>query len=253
MRVGDLELERVRIAPECDRAESVVGLVGALVPPTVRRVGTLAMNRILIYSAFREQPLPCDVACAEGSRVADRCTVISDEELVRKMAARETRALGDFYDRYAGQVLGFLLKILGSRADAEDVLQETFWQAWNSSPQFDPRRCSVRGWFYLLARSRAIDCLRRRRSNQELDSRLQPATTALPQGSLEQAESDQRLDDALEQIPQEQAVAIRLAFFGGLTHDEVALAQSIPLGTAKTRIRLGMLRLRKILSEGSPE
>lgn len=211
------------------------------------------MNRTLVYSAHREQPLSCRVAYAERSRFADRCTVISDDELVRKMAACDGLALAEFYDRYAGQLLGFLLKILGSRADAEDVLQEAFWQAWSSSGHFDPRRCSVRGWLYLLARSRAIDCLRRRRPSQELDSHLQPSTSTAPQGALEQAESDQRLDVALEQIPEEQAVAIRLAFFGGLTHDEVALAQSIPLGTAKTRIRLGMLRLRKILSEGSPE
>lgn len=213
------------------------------------------MHGRLIYSAKLGRRPARYVPHSKPTDVADRCIVVADEELVRRMASGDRSALAEFYDRHAGQVFGFLLKILNVRVDAEDVLQDAFWQVWNQARQFDAQRCSVRGWLYLLARSRGIDQLRRRRTHQELDHQVQvqlPAMSATV-GTVEQAEADQRLLWALERIPRDQATAIRLAFFEGLTHEEVATAQTIPLGTAKTRIRLGMLHLRELLSEGSPE
>lgn len=209
------------------------------------------MNCRLTYSASLKQRLARRGPRGRLSDVADRCTVVADEELIRRMAGGDSSALAEFYDRHAGQVFGFLLKILSVRVDAEDVLQDAFWQVWSQAGQFDAQRCSVRGWLYLLARSRGIDQLRRRRSHQDLDGQTQLVANVRPTGIMEQTESDQRLKWALERIPQEQASAIRLAFFNGLTHEEVATFLTIPLGTAKTRIRLGMLRLRDLLSEGS--
>lgn len=211
------------------------------------------MNVSLVYSAILERrPIPAGPRCTT-SGVADRCAVIADEELVQRMASGDTLALTEFYDRHAGQVFGFLLKILNTRVDAEDVLQDAFWQVWTQASQFDAARCSVRGWLYLLARSRGIDQLRRRRQHQDVDQQLQLPADSTNLHAIEQVEADQRLMWALERIPQEQSSAIRLAFFEGLTHEEVASAQTIPLGTAKTRIRLGMLHLRELLSEGKSE
>lgn len=211
------------------------------------------MNRVQVYPAFRDEPNRPRNVRAAAQVDADWCIVASDEELVQRMAGGDRMALADLYDRHAGQMFGLLLKILQLRADAEDVLQDAFWQAWNSASQFNSQRGGARPWLFLIARSRAIDLLRRRRVSKELDATVQPVVGSVPGGALERTESEQQVCAALERIPEEQRAAIRLAFFCGLTHDQVAAAQGIPLGTAKTRIRLGMLRLRELLSEGSLE
>lgn len=170
----------------------------------------------------------------------------SDELLLSRVAAGDRAAFTDFYDRHAARVLGLLVRMIGDRASAEDVLQETFWRAWSRASQYDPTRASAAVWISLIARSRAIDLLRRRPRAATLGESFDAAT---PDDTLQVDAREQRSGArrALDQLPHEQRQAILLAFFGGLTHEQIAAKEQQPLGTVKTRIRLGMKRLRDIL------
>lgn len=173
-----------------------------------------------------------------------------DTQLVQRMADGDAQAFEAFYDLYAPTVLALLRQLVGHPGDAEDVLQETFWQAWRKAGQYDALRASPLGWLLMMARSRAMDLLRRRRPHAEFDHATAPEpASAECTCALERAEMTATVRSALAQLPKEQAQALRLCFFGGLSHEEVARAAGIPLGTAKTRIRLGMHRLRELLRE----
>lgn len=173
---------------------------------------------------------------------------MSDFDLVLRMAARDCEAFTEFYDRYSSRMFGLVLKMTSRRCEAEDVLQETFWQVWSRASQFDGRRGSPLVWLVQIARSRAIDHLRRRRSHQRTTEPHDVATSGQVLDNIEQEDLAIQAQDALSNLPQEQNEVIRLAFFGGLTHEEIARQRSIPLGTVKTRIRRGMQSLRKSLN-----
>ncbi len=128
---------------------------------------------------------------------------------------------------------------------AEDVLQDVFLEAWKRARQFDPARASVRGWLTLLARSRARDNHRRRsRAPGSTDSMDQLAKVGDFAPRLEQKERAAAAHRALDSLTEEQRSAILAAYFGGLTHEDIACQTNLPLGTVKTRIRRGMQRLR---------
>jgi RNA polymerase sigma-70 factor (ECF subfamily) len=171
-----------------------------------------------------------------------------DDELLKRIASGDSPAFAAFYDRHAPRVLGLLRHMLGSE-QAEDVLQETFLQVWSRAWQYDPARAPVLAWVSLIARSRALDHLKRHRREGALGPGQEPACWQDPCSLLERLEAGHRLRQALEQLPDNQRSAITLASLGGLTHDEVARTQGLPLGTVKTRIRLGMKRLRELLAE----
>ncbi len=173
---------------------------------------------------------------------------VTDVELAKRMADGDDEALSLCYDRYASRILGFLVRLVGKRDDAEDLLQTTFCQAWRCARLFDPKRSCLEAWLLLLARSRALDYLRSRRPASESirDGLFANDETG---GELERRESAERLGAAMLELPEEQRLAIRLAFFSGLTHEEIARRLETPLGTIKTRIRLGMSRLRDRLRE----
>jgi RNA polymerase sigma-70 factor (ECF subfamily) len=164
------------------------------------------------------------------------------------MAEGDAAALEICYDRHAGRVFGLLLKLVGLREDAEDLLQTTFLEAWRFAQRFDPSRSRLDAWLLLIARSRALDHLRSRRPAAEVEG-YEPATWEAPSEGFERVEAGLRLRDALQRLPQDQCQAISFAFLAGLTHSEIAGRLKVPLGTVKTRIRLGMNRLRDILQE----
>jgi RNA polymerase sigma-70 factor (ECF subfamily) len=176
-------------------------------------------------------------------------TTVSDHQLLSRVAGGDDAAFAALYDRYADRVLGFLVKLLRVRADADDVLQDTFYQVWVKARDYEPSRSSPQSWLFLLARSRAVDLLRRRRRREEGVSPTPPTAPADPAAAFEAKDAGLRLRDALTKLTDEQRSAIQLAFYGGLTHEEVAARQAVPLGTVKTRIRLGMQRLRGLLAE----
>jgi RNA polymerase sigma-70 factor (ECF subfamily) len=162
-----------------------------------------------------------------------------DVELMRRVAARDRAAFAELYDRLAPRAFGLVLHLLRNQTDAEDVLQEAFLKVWDLAPRYDPARCPPDGWVLMIARSRALDKLRRRR--QTADECPEPAADDAPGRELERRETAERIAAALAGL---QAEAVRLAFYGGLTHEQIAGRLGLPLGTVKTRIRLGMVRLR---------
>jgi RNA polymerase sigma-70 factor (ECF subfamily) len=193
-----------------------------------------------------------------------------DLELVRRMQARDERALGAFYDRWFPIVNGLVTRILKSADDVEDVVEETFWQVWRQADRFTADRGSVQTWLLTMARSRALDRLRATRRLRE-DSIDQSAEDDQGAGgraaqALLRAPSDPSLDAehsetrtlvvaALAELPREQREALELGYFGGLSQSEIAERTGQPLGTVKTRMRLAMLKLRERLSplrEGAP-
>lgn len=173
---------------------------------------------------------------------------IRGEELIARMAAGDRPAFALFYDLYAPRVLGTLLRGLRHRADAEDVLQETFHRVWRAAPQYSAERSSPEVWLMLIARSRLIDFIRRRRPQATGLLAHASATPFDPLAGLAHDEAAAQVKNALARLPAEQRAAISLSYFGGLTHREVAAHEEIPLGTAKTRILLGIRSMRKMLS-----
>lgn len=174
-------------------------------------------------------------------------TAESDADLLARTAAADREAFAAFYDRYAGRAYGLILHFLRNRTDADDVLQETFLQVWKQAGRFDRSRATAEAWVLLLARSRALDRLRTRRP-EPTEAVPEPACDTDPAIDLERSDEAGRLFTAVEELPDAQKCLIRLSFFGGLTHDEIARREGLPLGTVKTRIRLGITRLRDRLT-----
>jgi RNA polymerase sigma-70 factor, ECF subfamily len=180
----------------------------------------------------------------------------TDRESLGRMSAGDPEGLSRLYDRHARAVFSLALRILEDRAEAEDVVQEVFSQAWFQARRYDQARAPVAGWLLMMARSRAIDRLRSRRVRPDnaavFDERQ---VVALPDPAPTQdlgainAEQAGRVRRALEALPPGQRRPIELAYYEGLTHTEIAERLGEPLGTVKTRIRLGMLRLREALGQ----
>jgi RNA polymerase sigma-70 factor (ECF subfamily) len=162
--------------------------------------------------------------------------------LIRRLTRGDHEALGQFYDLYAGLVNGLALRILRDRAEAEDAVQEVFVQVWQQAARFDPARGTAEAWLCTMARTRALDRLRRRSSRRE-DPELGDA------GSIEAPMTEDALAvrAALDALPQDLRKALELAYYEGLTQSEIAERLSEPLGTVKTRIRTAMIRLRSVL------
>ena len=170
-----------------------------------------------------------------------------DAPLLDRIARGDADALALLYDRYAPRVLGLTTRILGDPDEAEDVLQEVFLQVWRA-PRFDPSRGAVLTWLLVLARSRAIDRLRslRRRGR---DRQVDVAAADLPSGQdverdAGSAQEGSAVRRALADLPAEQRRALELAYFDGYTQTEIAELTGAPLGTVKTRLRQGMMKLR---------
>lgn len=172
----------------------------------------------------------------------------TDEAVLARVAIGDVTAFGELYDRYAARVLGLVVKMLGQHDDAEDVLQDVFWQVWRCAADYCPNRGSPAAWLFMIARSRACDALRRHRANAS-DAEFSSLSAGTdPAEALAHDELCQAVLGALAELPDEQRTAIQLAFYGGMTHNEIATIQAAPLGTIKTRIRLGMRRLRELLA-----
>jgi RNA polymerase sigma-70 factor (ECF subfamily) len=176
----------------------------------------------------------------------------TDADLLRAVARGDESALAAIYDRYSSILLGLLLRILHSRAEAEDVLQEVFVQVWRRADSFDESRGRGFTWLVTLARSRAIDRLR------ALDSRARAATASAAEASepvsdasLDAFRSEQReiVRAALAELTEDQRRTLLLAYEEGLTQSEIAARLGQPLGTVKTRTRAGLLKLRELLRD----
>jgi RNA polymerase sigma-70 factor (ECF subfamily) len=175
-------------------------------------------------------------------------------QLLERMAARDEGALARLYDRYAPAMFGLALKLLGSREEAEEVVLETFSQAWNSAGGYDRARGRVDAWLFMITRSRALDHLRARARASRTNEALEQAVTlelprvADPEEDVLLAERRREVLSALGALPTSQRSALELVYYEGLSHAEVAERTGEPLGTVKTRIRLGLSKLRDLLA-----
>jgi RNA polymerase sigma-70 factor (ECF subfamily) len=187
----------------------------------------------------------------QGSDLAN----LDDGQLVRLIANGSSLALEEIYDRYSRLIFSLALHMLGNRSTAEEVTLDVFTKLWEKAASYQPRRASVRTWLTSIARYRSIDELRRLDVRPEGHSTGWEEIPADPVSSSDpEAEAELRLArahvwDALTSIPREQRQVIYLAYFTGQTQREIAAQLDIPLGTVKTRLRLGMEKLRTLLGD----
>lgn len=209
------------------------------------------------------------MAFGDGTRVADRNGMTpmgltqppgdrqtEDGELIRRMAHGDKQACSELYDRFSRPLYSVALRILNDQSEAEDVVQDVFLALWEKAGTFDGGRGSAFGWAITLTRNRAIDRIRTRRRRSTLLS--ESFVEDLPGGHTPpDADSADELifkekagsvRAALSSLPREQYRALELAFFSGLTQQEIAARLSEPLGTVKARIRRGLLKLRDTLT-----
>jgi RNA polymerase sigma-70 factor (ECF subfamily) len=168
------------------------------------------------------------------------------------VAGGDQAALGTLYDSTSRVIFGLALRILNDRATAEEVMLDVYTQVWRQAASYDLQRGSPMAWLMTIARSRAIDRLRSGWQDQQRKEPLEAigdarSDSSSPEENAEIAERRKLVRQALSQISAEQRELIELAFYGGLSHSEIALEKNLPLGTVKTRIRLGMLKLREML------
>ncbi|MBC7876406.1 MAG: sigma-70 family RNA polymerase sigma factor [Anaerolineales bacterium] len=181
----------------------------------------------------------------------------SDETLASQVARGDSNALETLYDRHAAMVLSLSLKVIGDEPAAEDILQETFWRVWRSATTYQPQRGSFTSWLFRIARNLAIDAYRRRNVRPQIffdanDADLLTNQTPDPNADVaEQAQSvlkERQVRSALETLPRMQRQVIEMAYFYGMTRQEIAEATGEALGTIHTRARLGLQKLREELN-----
>ena len=193
-------------------------------------------------------------------RLRERITSeqVSDDALASQVARGDGAALEALYDRHAATVLAVSLKIVGEQAAAEDVLQETFWRVWRSASTYQPARGSFTGWLFRIARNLAIDAYRRRNVRPQAILEADDGDSLLdripdPDSDVaEQAQAtltNQRVRKALAGLPRVQRQVIELAYFYGMTRQEIAEATGEALGTIHTRARLGLQKIREELEK----
>ena len=175
---------------------------------------------------------------------------VSDVELLHAVARGDEAALARLYDSYRVILFGLLVRILNSREEAEDILQDVFIQVWRRAKDFNEKRGRPFTWLVTLARRRAIDRLRLLGARQRLvkgaaQEQTDTVSDALSD-TIKVAQKDM-VRRALAQLPEEQRHTLVLAYFGGLTQSEIAAKLNVPLGTVKTRMRSGMIKLRALL------
>jgi RNA polymerase sigma-70 factor (ECF subfamily) len=182
----------------------------------------------------------------EGLRPEDAANLIA------RIAKGDREAFSRFYDALAGVAFGLIRRVLRDPGAAEEVLQDVFWGVWRDAPQYDPGRGTPEAWLLIRAKSRAIDKLRSiRRRGQTFVAPVDESVARAPDTGLDRpgaaVEERGQVERGLTQLPLAQRQVIELAFFGGLTQSEIATRLGEPLGTVKTRARLGLERLRSVL------
>lgn len=174
-----------------------------------------------------------------------RTPAAGDPTLLARFVAGDERAFAELFDRWSAPVFRLAARILDDPASAEEVVEETFWQAWSRRASFDPDRASIAAWLLMIARSRALDRARARSRRRETgpDALERMPARSVPD-SAEVAETARLVRAALGELPPEQREVIELAYFEGLSQAEIALRTAQPLGTVKSRSRMALDKLR---------
>jgi RNA polymerase sigma-70 factor (ECF subfamily) len=184
---------------------------------------------------------------------------IDDGSLIQQIAQRKSAALSELYDRYARIMYAVAFKMLGSVEESEEVVLDVFNQVWNTAASYTDNRGRVAGWLFMMTRSRTLDRLRAKQRQAKVATASVEAVqtqtnrgTPLPEENLMVQERRERVLAALAKIPEEQRLVLEMAYYGGQSQSEIAAQTGLSLGTVKTRIRLGLNKLRGILAEDAP-
>ena len=177
-------------------------------------------------SSPQREDVPADLAIVTGLKTGDQA------------------AMGKLYDRYSSVVYAIALRVLGDTGAAEDVLQEVFLQLWRNPSAFDAARGSLAGWLAVITRNRAIDSLRKRRPEIDLENVVLSVTPDLA-GDAGRARAAEKVRRIMGGMAAAQRSALEMAYWEGMSHSEIADKTGEPLGTIKTRIRAGLMALRK--------
>lgn len=173
-----------------------------------------------------------------------------------RIAAGDTHALAELYDEHGSAVYTLAMRILRHSADAEEVVQEVFAQAWRQGERYDPARASVAGWLMMITRARALDALRARSARPDASRPVPlpelPARNPAPDALMVSNDALARVRVVMRDFDEELRRPLELAYFDGLTHSEIAERLNQPLGTVKTRLRNALARLREALSTKEP-
>lgn len=186
---------------------------------------------------------------ATSARASAAVSLPTDAELLRKVAAGDRAAFGQLYDRLAPSALSICYRVLGSWREAEDVVHDVFLECWREAGRYDPTRGSVRTWFLVRTRSRAID----RRRKVQRDATIPLDDELLHRDIADTTDVDARSERGmlvrlLRQLSSEQRAVVELGYFGGYSTSEIALALEIPIGTVKSRMIRARDSLRQLLA-----
>jgi len=180
----------------------------------------------------------------------------TDHKLIQQIGNGDPKVFSILYDRYKTLVFGLAVKITGSYETAEEVTLDVFTQVWENANKYHPEKGSVKGWIASFARYRSIDTIRRHKVRSDIShpqwSDVQIETLPSndnPGEAFELAETRQKVTGAINSLPQDQKEVLAMAYFNGYTHRQIAGALNAPLGTIKTRIRLGLQKLRQIFKD----
>ncbi len=176
-------------------------------------------------------------------------------ELIHRIATGQQEALGDLYDQTNHLVYSVALRILGNTADAEEATLDAYSQVWRTAASYQMSRGTAIAWLMTIARTRSMDKRRSRATRNNREEPLDLKTYEFPSPAGDHSVSfdmERRVQSALSELAPEQRQAIEMAYFSGFSHSELALKLGEPLGTVKTRIRLGMIRLRALLAPLEP-
>jgi RNA polymerase sigma-70 factor (ECF subfamily) len=181
---------------------------------------------------------------------------LADEDLMPLVERKDPRAFEIVYDRHGGAAFSLAYRMVGNRSAAEDITQEAFLSLWRSGARYDRARGSVRTWLLGIVRNRAIDLLRREvmqapaiSFDDEISADKRPSSPAETDVEALRRDAARQVRGVLSELPGDQMRVIELAYFGGLTHSQIADMLGMPLGTVKGRMRLGMEKIRARLAE----
>jgi RNA polymerase sigma-70 factor (ECF subfamily) len=179
-----------------------------------------------------------------------RGSAADDPEIVGRMAGGDSSALAELYDRHGRAIYSLACRILSDPADAEDIVQDVFSQAWRQAARYDRSRAAVAGWLLMMTRTRSLDRLRARNARPAVSAAGEPDFDTFPdqgpgpEAATLTADAVRRLRQAMGELSEPQRRAIELAYFEGLTQADIAGRLDEPLGTVKTRLRSALLKLR---------
>lgn len=203
------------------------------------------------------EPMPAEVDPIREDQPLDPAELrAADALLLGRIRDRDERAIEELYARYSGPLYSLAYRVTGAERFAQEVVQDVFMAVWREAGRFDPTRGALGPWLYSMARHKSIDLVRREQTHRkraaDVDLELEVAADDVDREAWHNLRRE-KVVEAIGHLPEAQRIALELAFFGGLTHVEVAGQLGIPLGTAKTRIRTALLRLRDILGDSVSE